>query len=118
MIFITETCPSKSFSKKYGVFDKNSRNITGLSLFFRHVFRTMARIFNQNRHFWEFQNLGENYAEKNIYGNIYSDEISNCFPKEYARKSVFMDEFVKNLDFGLHFGFMMTNKYRRIKYIK
>ena len=51
------------------------------------------------------------YRIKNIYENVYYDEISNCFPKDYARKSILMDEFVKNLDFCLHFGDMTTKKY-------
>ena len=55
---------------------------------------------------------------KNIYENVYSDEIRNCFPKEYARKSIFMDKFVENFDICLHFGDITTKKYLQTKYIK
>ena len=58
------------------------------------------------------------YSIKNINENVYYDEISNCFPKDYARKSILMDKFVKNFDFCLHFGDMTTKKYNWIKYIK
>ena len=51
------------------------------------------------------------YRIKNIYENVYYDEISSCFPKDYARKSILMDKFVKNFDFCLHFGDMTTKKY-------
>ena len=40
---------------------------------------------------------------KNIHDNVYSDEIRICFAKEYARKSIFIDKFMKNFDFCLHF---------------
>ena len=36
---------------------------------------------------------------KNIYENVYYYEISNCFPKDYARKSILMDKFGKKLRF-------------------
>ena len=48
---------------------------------------------------------------KNIYENVYSVATRYCFPKEYARKSIFMDKFVKNFDFCLHFGDMTIKKY-------
>ena len=39
------------------------------------------------------------YRIKNIYENVYYDEIRNCFSKDYARKAILMDKFVKNIDF-------------------
>ena len=35
------------------------------------------------------------YLSENIRNNVYSDKIqTSCFPKEYARKSLFYDKFV------------------------
>ena len=48
------------------------------------------------------------YRSKNIYENVSSDEIRNCFPKEYARKSIFIDKFVKNFDFCSILGDMTS----------
>ena len=58
------------------------------------------------------------YLSKNIYDNVYSEEMRNCFPKDWVRKSIFLDKFMRNFDFYFHFGDMMTEKYWRIKYIK
>ena len=55
---------------------------------------------------------------KNIYENVYYDEISNCFPKDYAWKSILMDKFVKKYDFCLYFGDMTTIKSEWIICIK
>ena len=35
------------------------------------------------------------YRIKNIYKNVYYDEIRDCFSKDYARKAILMDKFVK-----------------------
>ena len=52
------------------------------------------------------------YRSKNNNANVYSDEIRNCFPKEYGRKLIFNDKFVQNFDFCFNFTDMTTKKHR------
>ena len=95
MIFITETQPSKAFSEK----------IEGICLKFREQ-REDNFVFLQNDGQCQpkiatMDNFGNiltkitQYRSKNIHDDVYSDEIRNCFPKEWGRKTIFIDKFVK-----------------------
>ena len=55
----------------------------------------MTGNFNQKSTFWGILAKIIQYRIKNIYENVYSDEIRNYSRKDYARKSIFIDKNVK-----------------------
>ena len=48
------------------------------------------------------------YCIEDIYENVYSDGIRNYSSKDYTRKSIYMDIFVKNFNLCIHFGDIRT----------
>ena len=80
------------------------------------VFRQIDRKFEPKiaifGNFDEILEKNIQYRSKKNYENVYSSEIRNCLTKEYARKSIFMDKFVKKLPFFPPFGDMTTKMCR------
>ena len=92
---------AQNFGEKHGhnfVFPQNDRQFPPKIAIFRNLCKILAKTIQ--------------YRIKNIYENDYYDEISNCFPKDYARKTILMDKFVKNFDFCPHFGDIRTKNWR------